>query len=42
MISLIISEENTSLPKDVRALYPGKVRMFIMKFYPGHGIRKDE
>jgi len=42
MISLIISEENPTLPKDVEAVYPGKFKIFIMKFYPGHGIRRDE
>jgi len=42
MISLIISEENPTLPRDVEALYPGKFKVFKMKYYPGHGIRKDE
>jgi maleate isomerase len=40
--SLIISEENPTLPRDVNYLYPGRFNIFIMKFYPGHGIRKDE
>jgi len=42
MISLIISEENPTLPRDVEALYHGKFKIFTMKFYPGHGIRRDE
>ncbi|BFH73746.1 maleate cis-trans isomerase [Sulfurisphaera javensis] len=42
MISLIVSEENPTLPRDVNELYPGKFRVFTMKYYPGHGIRKDE
>lgn len=41
-VSLIISEENPTLPRDVNYLYPGRFKIFNMKFYPGHGIRKDE
>ncbi|BCU71038.1 maleate cis-trans isomerase [Stygiolobus caldivivus] len=42
LISLVISEENPTLPRDMETLYPGKFRTFTMKFYPGHGIRRDE
>lgn len=42
MISLIVSEENPTLPRDVEMLYKGKFEVFTMKYYPGHGIRKDE
>ena len=41
-VSLIVSEENPTLPRDVEELYPGKFKVFNMKYYPGHGIRKDE
>ncbi|NON61850.1 maleate cis-trans isomerase [Acidianus sp. RZ1] len=41
MISLIVSEENPNLPKDIK-LVLNDVATFNMKFYPGHGLRNDE
>lgn len=41
MISLILSEENPTLPNDIKLVF-NDVKVFYMKYYPGHGIRKDE
>ncbi|AWR97470.1 maleate cis-trans isomerase [Acidianus sulfidivorans JP7] len=41
MISLIVSEENPTLPKDILTVF-NDVKVFTMKYYPGHGIRRDE
>jgi maleate isomerase len=41
MISLILSEENPTLPNHIKLVF-NDVKVFYMKYYPGHGIRKDE
>ncbi|AWR93322.1 maleate cis-trans isomerase [Acidianus brierleyi] len=41
MISLIVSEENPVLPKDIKLVFD-QVNVFYMKYYPGHGNSRDE